>query len=162
MPLFWKEVVFASLWPLPFTACGSACGFGIPTDHSREVWKLQPLETQQKNKNQAIKNQINTQRYAWILYLCSKRWVWIWTPPFFADAFNKPRPDLVNCGRTLFGKLPTRHQQGDLNYFQPIPGKVAAPWWSWYLITTSRSCKFKMYMFTIVYIIYINILLRNM
>ena len=26
---------------------------------------------------------------------------------------------------TLFGKLPTRHQQGDLNYFQPIPGKVA-------------------------------------
>ena len=26
--------------------------------------------------------------------------------------------------RTLFGKLPTRHQQGDLNYFQPIPGKV--------------------------------------
>jgi hypothetical protein len=25
----------------------------------------------------------------------------------------------------LFGKLPTRHQQGDLNYFQPIPGKVA-------------------------------------
>ena len=27
-------------------------------------------------------------------------------------------------GRTLFGTLPTRHQQGDLNYFQPIPGKV--------------------------------------
>ena len=26
--------------------------------------------------------------------------------------------------RTLFGTLPTRHQQGDLNYFQPIPGKV--------------------------------------
>lgn len=25
---------------------------------------------------------------------------------------------------TLFGKLPTRHQQGDLNYFQPIPGKA--------------------------------------
>ena len=36
----------------------------------------------------------------------------------------KMRPDLVNTGRTLFGKLPTRHQQGDLNYFQPIPGKV--------------------------------------
>eukprot|EP00435_Cladocopium_sp_Y103_P049337 s564_g14.t2 len=28
----------------------------------------------------------------------------------------------IRC--TLFGKLPTRHQQGDLNYFQPIPGKV--------------------------------------
>lgn len=27
---------------------------------------------------------------------------------------------------TLFGKLPTRHQQGDLNYFQPIPGKAPA------------------------------------
>ena len=27
----------------------------------------------------------------------------------------KARPDLVNCGRTLFGNLPTRHQQGDLS-----------------------------------------------
>ena len=34
------------------------------------------------------------------------------------------RPDLVNTGRTLFGKLPTRHQQGDLNYFAPVPGTV--------------------------------------
>jgi len=50
-----------------------------------------------------------------------------WEQEFFvipADLY-KSRPDLVNCGRTLFGKLPTRHQQGDLNYFQPIPGKVA-------------------------------------
>ena len=49
-----------------------------------------------------------------------------WEQEFFvlsADHF-KARPDLVNCGRTLFGKLPTRHQQGDLNYFQAIPGKV--------------------------------------
>ena len=49
-----------------------------------------------------------------------------WEQEFFvmpADLY-KARPDLVNCGRTLFGKLPTRHQQGDLNYFQPIPGKV--------------------------------------
>jgi len=49
-----------------------------------------------------------------------------WEQEFFvmpADLY-KARPDLVNCGRTLFGKLPTRHQQGDLNYFQPVPGKV--------------------------------------
>ncbi|CAE7823401.1 glnA3 [Symbiodinium sp. CCMP2592] len=49
-----------------------------------------------------------------------------WEQEFFvlsADHF-KARPDLVNCGRTLFGRLPTRHQQGDLNYFQAIPGKV--------------------------------------
>ena len=49
-----------------------------------------------------------------------------WEQEFFvmpADLY-KARPDLVNCGRTLFGKLPTRHQQGDLNYFQPIPGRV--------------------------------------
>ena len=30
----------------------------------------------------------------------------------------------VNCGRTLIGKLPTKHQQGDLNYFAPVPGSV--------------------------------------
>jgi len=50
-----------------------------------------------------------------------------WEQEFFvlSAAHYKARPDLVNCGRTLFGKLPTRHQQGDLNYFQPIPGKVA-------------------------------------
>ena len=49
-----------------------------------------------------------------------------WEQEFFvmpADLY-KARPNLVNCGRTLFGKLPTRHQQGDLNYFQPIPGRV--------------------------------------
>jgi len=38
----------------------------------------------------------------------------------------KARPDLVNCGRTLFGAQPTRGQQGDLNYFAPIPGRVEA------------------------------------
>ncbi|CAK9080797.1 unnamed protein product [Durusdinium trenchii] len=49
-----------------------------------------------------------------------------WEQEFFvlSAALYKARPDLVNTGRTLFGKLPTRHQQGDLNYFQPIPGKV--------------------------------------
>jgi len=49
-----------------------------------------------------------------------------WEQEFFvvkAELF-KARPDLVNTGRTLFGKLPTRHQQGDLNYFQPVPGNV--------------------------------------
>lgn len=49
-----------------------------------------------------------------------------WEQEFFvvnAELF-KARPDLVNTGRTLFGRLPTRHQQGDLNYFQPIPGNV--------------------------------------
>jgi glutamine synthetase len=34
------------------------------------------------------------------------------------------RPDLVNCGRTLIGRLPTRSQQMDLNYFATVPGKV--------------------------------------
>ena len=49
-----------------------------------------------------------------------------WEQEFFVLSAEhyKARPDLVNCGRTLFGCLPTRHQQGDLNYFQPIPGKV--------------------------------------
>jgi len=35
------------------------------------------------------------------------------------------RPDLVNCGRTLFGSLPPRHQQADLNYFAPVPASVS-------------------------------------
>jgi glutamine synthetase len=34
------------------------------------------------------------------------------------------RPDLVNCGRTLIGRLPTRSQQMDLNYFATVPSKV--------------------------------------
>merc|ERR1719183_1131001 len=34
------------------------------------------------------------------------------------------RPDLVNCGRTLVGCLPTRSQQMDLNYFATVPDKV--------------------------------------
>ncbi|CAE7325204.1 glnA3 [Symbiodinium necroappetens] len=49
-----------------------------------------------------------------------------WEQEFFVldAALYKARPDLVNTGRTLFGKLPTRHQQGDLNYFQAIPTSV--------------------------------------
>jgi len=35
------------------------------------------------------------------------------------------RPDLVNCGRTLVGALPPRHQQADLNYFAPMPNAVS-------------------------------------
>merc|ERR1711933_533671 len=49
-----------------------------------------------------------------------------WEQEFFvipADLYKK-RPDLVNCGRTLFGKLPSRNQQMDLNYFAPVPGSV--------------------------------------
>jgi len=49
-----------------------------------------------------------------------------WEQEFFvirADLYRK-RPDLVNCGRTLIGKLPRRHQQGELNYFAPPPGQV--------------------------------------
>ncbi|CAK0794482.1 unnamed protein product [Prorocentrum cordatum] len=49
-----------------------------------------------------------------------------WEQEFFvvsADLYKK-RPDLVNTGRTLFGKLPTRGQQMDLNYFAPVPELV--------------------------------------
>jgi glutamine synthetase len=49
-----------------------------------------------------------------------------WEQEFFvisADLYKK-RPDLINCGRTLFGKLPSRNQQMDLNYFAPVPSKV--------------------------------------
>jgi len=50
-----------------------------------------------------------------------------WEQEFFvisADLF-KARPDLVNTGRTLFGKLPTRNQQMDQQYFGPIPESVS-------------------------------------
>ena len=30
----------------------------------------------------------------------------------------------MNCGRTLIGKLPTRSQPAELNYFAPIPDSV--------------------------------------
>merc|ERR1719174_1319062 len=49
-----------------------------------------------------------------------------WEQEFFvvsADMY-KQRPDLINTGRTLFGKLPTRSQQMDLNYFAPVPELV--------------------------------------
>eukprot|EP00931_Biecheleriopsis_adriatica_P065403 TRINITY_DN39931_c0_g1_i1.p1 TRINITY_DN39931_c0_g1~~TRINITY_DN39931_c0_g1_i1.p1 ORF type:complete len:813 (+),score=156.45 TRINITY_DN39931_c0_g1_i1:56-2440(+) len=50
-----------------------------------------------------------------------------WEQEFFVIAADhyRARPDLVNCGRTLFGKLPTRHQQADLNYFGAVPQKVS-------------------------------------
>lgn len=49
-----------------------------------------------------------------------------WEQEFFiiSAELYKQRPDLVNCGRTLIGKLPTRNQQMDLNYFAPVPSKV--------------------------------------
>jgi glutamine synthetase len=49
-----------------------------------------------------------------------------WEQEFFVISAEmyKQRPDLVNCGRTLFGRLPTRNQQMDLNYFGPVPKKV--------------------------------------
>jgi glutamine synthetase len=49
-----------------------------------------------------------------------------WEQEFFvvpADLY-KSRPDLVMTGRTLIGKLPTRNQQMDLNYFAPPAPKV--------------------------------------
>jgi len=49
-----------------------------------------------------------------------------WEQEFFvikAELYRK-RPDLVNCGRTLIGKLPTRNQQAELNYFAPVPDQV--------------------------------------
>mmetsp|Transcript_83682 Transcript_83682/g.234439 ORF Transcript_83682/g.234439 Transcript_83682/m.234439 type:complete len:700 (-) Transcript_83682:354-2453(-) len=49
-----------------------------------------------------------------------------WEQEFFvvsAELYRK-RPDLVNCGRTLVGKLPTRNQQAELNYFAPPPTEV--------------------------------------
>mmetsp|Transcript_50348 Transcript_50348/g.90416 ORF Transcript_50348/g.90416 Transcript_50348/m.90416 type:complete len:762 (+) Transcript_50348:58-2343(+) len=49
-----------------------------------------------------------------------------WEQEFFvipAELYKK-RPDLLNTGRTLFGQLPKRNQQMDLNYFGPIPAKV--------------------------------------
>jgi len=49
-----------------------------------------------------------------------------WEQEFFvvsADLYQA-RPDLVNCGRTLLGAPSTRNQQGDLNYFAPVPSSV--------------------------------------
>merc|ERR1719367_742831 len=49
-----------------------------------------------------------------------------WEQEFFviSAALYKARPDLVNTGRTLIGRLPTRSQQADLNYFAPVPNSV--------------------------------------
>lgn len=49
-----------------------------------------------------------------------------WEQEFFvvpADLYAK-RPDLVNCGRTLVGRLPPRGQQSELNYFNTPPPAV--------------------------------------
>ena len=45
-----------------------------------------------------------------------------WEQEFFvisAEMYAK-RPDLQACGRTVFGALPARGQQADLNYFGPV------------------------------------------
>merc|ERR1719264_1859398 len=49
-----------------------------------------------------------------------------WEHEFFVikAEYYRARPDLVNCGRTLFGALPARNQQMDLNYFAPVPDSV--------------------------------------
>jgi len=49
-----------------------------------------------------------------------------WEQEFFviSAALYKARPDLVNTGRTLIGRLPARNQQADLNYFAPVPNSV--------------------------------------
>lgn len=49
-----------------------------------------------------------------------------WEQEFFVvpAALYRARPDLVNCGRTLIGALPTMHQQGELHYFAPVPLRV--------------------------------------
>merc|ERR1719356_698210 len=49
-----------------------------------------------------------------------------WEQEFFVIPAQvyKQRPDLMNCGRTLFGMLPTRNQQTDQQYFGPIPLRV--------------------------------------
>jgi glutamine synthetase len=49
-----------------------------------------------------------------------------WEQEFFVvpAALYRARPDLVNCGRTLIGRLPTRNQQGELNYFAAPPRSV--------------------------------------
>jgi len=49
-----------------------------------------------------------------------------WEQEFFVIKAEhyRARPDLVNTGRTLFGALPTRNQQMDLNYFAPPPASV--------------------------------------
>ena len=51
-----------------------------------------------------------------------------WEQEFFVIPAEhyRARPDLVNCGRTLVGALPTRNQQGDLNYFAAPPQSVEA------------------------------------
>jgi len=49
-----------------------------------------------------------------------------WEQEFFVikAGLYRARPDLVNCGRTLVGALPSRNQQADLNYFAPVPEAV--------------------------------------
>ena len=46
---------------------------------------------------------------------------------FLVDrAFYKNRPDLIQTGRTLFGKMPAKHQQLEDHYFANIPERAFA------------------------------------
>jgi glutamine synthetase len=49
-----------------------------------------------------------------------------WEQEFFlvSKSGYLKRPDLIACGRTLFGCLPHRGQQADLNYFSPVVSSV--------------------------------------
>lgn len=50
-----------------------------------------------------------------------------WEQQFYivpADLYKR-RPDLLNCGRTLIGRLPVRHEQSSLNFLAPLSGRVA-------------------------------------
>ena len=49
-----------------------------------------------------------------------------WEQEFFVvpARLYRQRPDLVNCGRTLIGALPTKNQQAELNYFNAVPLSV--------------------------------------
>ena len=51
-----------------------------------------------------------------------------WEQEFFVVTTEMylARPDLRNCGRTLMGALPPRHQQSDMNYFAAMPDRVKA------------------------------------
>ena len=50
---------------------------------------------------------------------------------FWASGPCEARPDLVNTGRTLFGKLPTRHQQGGLHGKPSCAIYPSGPCWVW-------------------------------
>jgi glutamine synthetase len=51
-----------------------------------------------------------------------------WEQEFFITSHKNylARPDLLHCGRTLLGCLPSRGQQTELNYFNYVPPRVQA------------------------------------